>query len=354
MPSLLDPFTLRSVTFRNRLGISPMCQYSSVDGMPSDWHLVHLGARATGGSGLIITEASAVEARGRITPSDAGIWNDTQADAWSRIVKFCQSHGAKIGPQLAHAGRKANCEIPWKGGKSLTDGRAWQTIAPSAIPFDEGWHVPAAMTQADIDSVVDAFGRAAKRSVDAGFDFIEIHAAHGYLLHEFYSPLSNQRTDAYGGSFEGRTKLVRDVATKVRATIPDSMPLLVRLSCTDWTEGGWTIEESVELVKKLKSLGVDLIDCSSAANVPRANIPVGPAYQTPFAKRIRAEAGIATAAVGMITETKQADAIVEAGDADVVLIARASLRDSNFAIRAASELGKPTAAIVPSQYARSW
>ena len=354
MPSLLDPLTIRAVTFRNRLGISPMCQYSSVDGMPDDWHLAHLGARATGGSGLIITEASAVEPRGRITPDDAGLWNDAQATAWARIVAFCQSHGAKVGTQLAHAGRKANTESPWKGGKPLTDGRAWRTIAPSAVPFNDGWHVPAEMSHADIDAVVTAFAHAAELAVSAGFDFIELHAAHGYLLHEFYSPLSNHRTDAYGGSFDGRTRIVGDIVAALRSTMPDSMPLFVRLSCTDWTEGGWTIDDSVALAKELKTIGADVIDCSSAANLPRAEIPVGPGYQVPLAKRIRAEADIMTAAVGMITESKQADAIITEGNADLVLIARASLRDPNFAIRAAKELGLEIETLVPKQYARSW
>ena len=354
MPHLLDPFTICDVTFRNRIGISPMCMYSSDDGMPNDWHLVHLSARAAGGSGLIITEASAVEPRGRITPKDAGLWNEQQAQAWSKIVRFVQAQGTKVGTQLAHAGRKASTDVPWAGGKPLTDDRAWQTIAPSALPFDEGWHVPTAMDQAAIDGVISAFANSAKLAVAAGYDFVEIHGAHGYLLHEFYSPLSNQRTDAYGGSFEGRTKLIRDVAARVRSVIPDSMPMFVRLSCTDWVEGGWTIEDSVELSRRLKALGADVIDCSSAANVPRAKIPVGPGYQVPLAKQIRAEAGIATAAVGMITEAKQANAIIERGDADLVLLARASLRDPNFAIRAAKDLGRDTASLVPNQYARSW
>lgn len=354
MPSLLDPFTIRGVTFRNRLGVSPMCQYSSVDGMPDEWHLVHLGARATGGSGLIITEASAVEPRGRITSNDAGLWNELQAQAWAKIVRFCKPHGTKIGAQIAHAGRKASTEVPWKGGKPLTDDRAWQAIAPSAIPFDESWPVPTAMSQGDINDVIDAFANSAMLAVNADFDFIELHAAHGYLLHEFYSPLSNHRSDAYGGSFDGRTKLVRDITARIRAKIPDSMPLFVRLSCTDWTEGGWTIEQTVELAKKLKTLGVDVIDCSSAANLPRAKIPIGPGYQVPFARQVRAEAGIATAAVGMINDATHANQVVESGDADVVLIARASLRDPNFAIRAAKELGREMMPLVPNQYARSW
>lgn len=354
MPSLLDPLTLRGVTFRNRVGVSPMCMYSADEGVPNDWHLVHLGARAAGGSGLIITEASAVEARGRITDRDAGLWNETQARAWSRIVRFCQDRGAKVGTQLAHAGRKASTEIPWKGGGPLKDERAWQTIAPSALPFDEVWHTPTAMSEADIAAVIDAFAHSAQLAVEAGFDFIEVHAAHGYLLHEFYSPLSNHRTDSYGGSFENRTRIVREVAERVRKVVPESMPLFVRLSCTDWVDGGWTIQDSVALAQQLRSLGVDLIDCSSAANIPRAKIPVGPGYQVPFAKQIRAEAAIATAAVGMITDAQQANAIVEASEADVVLIARASLRDSNFAIRAAKELGRDTVPLVPSQYARSW
>jgi 2,4-dienoyl-CoA reductase-like NADH-dependent reductase (Old Yellow Enzyme family) len=354
MPHLLDPLKIRGVTFRNRVGISPMCMYSSDDGMPNDWHLMHLGARAAGGSGLTITEASAVEPRGRITPRDAGLWNDSQAQAWSRIVRFAQAQGAKIGTQLAHAGRKASTDVPWSGGKPLTDDRAWQTVAPSALPFDEGWHVPSAMDAAAIHGIIDAFARSAQLAVSAGFDFVEVHGAHGYLLHEFYSPLSNRREDEYGGSFAGRTKLLREIARRVRSVIPDAMPMFVRLSCTDWVEGGWTTQESVELSRQLKALGTDVIDCSSAANVPRAQISVGPGYQVPFARQIRAEAGIATAAVGMITAAEQANAIIEGGDADVVLLARASLRDPNFAIRAANDLGRDTAPLVPNQYARSW
>jgi 2,4-dienoyl-CoA reductase-like NADH-dependent reductase (Old Yellow Enzyme family) len=359
MAGLFDPFTLRSLTLRNRIGISPMCMYSARDGVPNDWHLVHLGGRAAGGSGLIFTEATAVEPRGRISDADTGLWNAEQAEAWSRIVRFVKGQGAAIGVQLAHAGRKASTAPPWEDrGAPLRDGhRAWQPIGPSAVAFDDKHATPAAMTLADISTVIREFGEAARRAVDVGFDTVEVHAAHGYLLHNFYSPLSNRRTDAYGGSFENRTRLLREVVEGVREAIADSMPLFVRLSCSDWTEGGWTIEESVALARDLRGLGVDAIDCSSGGNVPKAKIPVGPGYQVPFAERVRREADVATAAVGMILDPAQADSIVREGKADLVLIARESLRDPNFALRAARELGAdstPARSIAPRQYERAW
>ena len=354
MPSLTDPLTIRSLTLRNRVGISPMCMYSAEDGVPNDWHLVHLGSRAAGGAGLIFTEASAVEPRGRISPGDAGIWNDRQADAWARIVRFVKAQGAAIGVQLAHAGRKASTSPPWeKRGDPLADARAWQPIGPSAIPFKDGHPTPTAMSLAEIATVVREFADAARRAVDAGFHTVEIHAAHGYLLHNFYSPVSNHRTDAYGGSFENRTRLVREVASAIREVIPDAMPLFCRLSCTDWTEGAWTIDDSVALSKDLKALGVDAIDCSSGANVAGAAIPATPGYQVPFAERIKRDADVATAAVGLITTPAQADAIVRAGQADLVLIARESLRDPNFALRAMREL-HGTTTTPPVQYERAW
>lgn len=356
MPSLFDPLTIRNLTLRNRIGISPMCMYSADDGVPNDWHLVHLGSRAAGGSGLIIAEATGVEARGRISFGDSGLWNDKQTAGWARIVHFVKSQGAAIGVQLAHAGRKASTDLPWTGGKpiGLNDQRGWTPIGPSAIPFDDRHTTPTEMTTAMIDDVVNAFVASAKRAVEAGFDLIEIHAAHGYLLHSFYSPLSNQRADAFGSSFDNRVRLVLTIAERIRAVIPDGMPLFTRLSCSDWTPGGWTIEDSVELSKRLKARGVDLIDASSGGNVATAKIPVGPGYQVPFARQIRKEADIATAAVGMITEPAQADALIRDGDADLVLIARESLRDPNFAIRSAKALGVDVNSLVPPQYARSW
>lgn len=356
MPGLLDPITFRSLTLRNRIGVSPMCMYSADDGVPNDWHLVHLGSRAAGGAGLIFTEASAVEPRGRISPGDAGIWNDAQAKAWQRITQFVKAQGAAIGIQLAHAGRKASTKVPWQDRGAPIPPSApggWQPIGPSAIAFDDRHAAPTAMTLAEIATLTREFAEAAKRAVDVGFDVVELHAAHGYLLHNFCSPISNRRTDAYGGSFANRTRLVGEVVEAIRETIPESMPLIVRLSCSDWTEGGWTIDDTVELAKSLKMLGVDAIDCSSGGNVPKAKIAVGPGYQVPFAEQVKREAGIATMAVGMITETAQADAIVREGKADFVLLARESLRDPNFALRAAHELGDH-ATRPPVQYERAW
>lgn len=349
--SLFTPFVQRGLTLRNRIAVSPMCQYSATDGLPDDWHLVHLGSRAAGGAALVIAEATAVSAEGRISAHDVGLWNDAQRDAWRPITRFIDSQGAVAGVQLAHAGRKASAQRPWEGGGPLTEG-AWTTVAPSAIPLDDGWHTPVALDQAGLRKVVDDFRLAAERALTAGFRLVEIHGAHGYLLHQFLSPLSNRRDDAYGGSFENRTRLLREVVSAVREVWPAELPLWVRISATDWHEGGWDIEQSVRLARELPALGVDLIDVSSGGLVPHVKIPLGPGYQVPFAARVRREAGIATAAVGLITEPEQAERIVAQGDADMVLIARESLRDPYFPRRAAEVLGAKIEA--PAQYRRAW
>ena len=349
--SLFTPFVQRGLTLRNRIAVSPMCQYSATDGLPDDWHLVHLGSRAAGGAALVIAEATAVSAEGRISAHDVGLWNDAQRDAWRPITRFIDSQGAVAGVRLAHAGRKASAQRPWEGGGPLTEG-AWTTVAPSAIPLDDGWHTPVALDQAGLRKVVDDFRRAAERALTAGFRLVEIHGAHGYLLHQFLSPLSNRRDDAYGGSFENRTRLLREVVSAVREVWPAELPLWVRISATDWHEGGWDIEQSVRLARELPALGVDLIDVSSGGLVPHVKIPLGPGYQVPFAARVRRDAGIATAAVGLITEPEQAERIVAQGDADMVLIARESLRDPYFPRRAAEVLGAKIEA--PAQYRRAW
>jgi len=350
--ALFTPFSLRSVEFANRIGISPMCQYSSRDGYASDWHLVHLGGFAKGGAGLVMFEASAVTPQGRISPGDLGIWKDDHIDGLERIVKFVHSQGARVGIQLAHAGRKASMSIPFGGEHLLTpeDG-GWETIAPSDVAFSENYSLPRALDQAGIDAVVQAFRQAARRALDAGFDLIEIHAAHGYLLHQFLSPLSNQRSDAYGGSFENRIRLLTEVLTAVRKEWPANLPVLVRISATDWADGGWTPDDSVDLARLLKGLGVDLVDVSSGGMVPYAKIPVGPGYQVHLAARIRREAGIATAAVGMITEATQAETIVTNGEADMVLLGREVLRNPNWPLHTAATLKEQ--ASWPVQYLRA-
>jgi 2,4-dienoyl-CoA reductase-like NADH-dependent reductase (Old Yellow Enzyme family) len=351
---LFAPLTIRDVTLRNRIAVSPMCQYSSVDGFADDWHLVHLGSRAVGGAGLVFTEAAGVEARGRISPQDLGIYDDRHIEMLARINRFIDAHGAAAGIQLAHAGRKASTARPWEGGKPVApDQGGWSPIiGPSAVPFAAGYQTPEALDEAGIAKIVRAFGAAAQRALEAGYKVVEIHGAHGYLLHEFYSPLSNQRTDRYGGSFANRTRIVREVAEEVRRRWPERYPLFVRISASDWVEGGWDIEQSVELAQQLKSLGVDLIDCSSGGNVAGASIPVGPGYQTPFAARIRQEAGLHTGAVGMITAPAQADHIIRTGQADLVLLARELLRDPYWPLLAAKELRQQ--APVPRQYERAW
>jgi 2,4-dienoyl-CoA reductase-like NADH-dependent reductase (Old Yellow Enzyme family) len=341
MALLFEPYRLREITLRNRVVVSPMCQYSSVDGLANDWHLVHLASRAVGGAGLILTEAAAVEARGRISPEDLGIWRDDHVEPLSRITALVREHGAAIGIQLAHAGRKASTARPWEGGAPLEESQGgWRpVVGPSAIPFAEGHPVPHTLSKTEIADVVAAFAAAARRSLAAGFQVAEIHAAHGYLLHEFLSPLSNRREDEYGGSFANRTRLVREVAAAVRSEWPERLPLFVRISVTDWIEGGWNPDESVELARLLRDQGVDLIDCSSGALAPTpAPMPIGPGYQTAFAERIRREAGIPTGAVGIITEAVQAEHILRSGQADVVLLARELLRDPYWPLRAAGEV----------------
>ncbi len=356
MAHLFAPFTVKSVTLRNRIGVSPMCEYSSEDGVATDWHLVHLGSRAIGGAGLVIAEATAVSSAGRITPGDAGIWADKHVEPLARINRFVKAHGAVPGVQLAHAGRKASAARPWEGGAHLADSAGgWTPVAPSAVAFGgELTKVPEALTVAGIKQVQADFVAASQRSLAAGYEWLELHAAHGYLFHEFLSPLSNRRTDAYGGSFENRIRFLIETTRAVRAVWPDRLPLTARLSCTDWTEGGWDIEQSVELSRRLKADGLDLIDCSSGGGVPHAKIPVGPGYQVPFAERIRREAGIATAAVGLITEARQADDIIRTGQADVVLLARELLRDPYWPAHAARTLGQAAAVPPPLQYARAW
>ncbi|BAZ09384.1 putative oxidoreductase [Calothrix sp. NIES-4071] len=342
MPNLFDSYQLKSVTLRNRIGVSPMCQYSSDDGMANDWHLVHLGARAVGGAGLIIAEATAVEPRGRITPYDAGIWSDEHVEPLYRINKFIKEHGAVPGIQLAHAGRKASAARPWSGDNHLNDSEGgWQTIGASSIAFDPEhlWKVPHEMTCEDIQFVKEAFRTAAIRSREAGYDWLELHFAHGYLVHSFYSPLSNKRTDEYGGSFENRIRLALEITETVREVWSEDLPLTVRLSCSDWVEGGWTIEDSVQLSSKLKAAGVDLIDCSSGFNTPDyKKYPFGASWQVPFSEKIRSEANIATACVGSITNAMQADEIIRNNRADIVLLAREMLRDPYWPYRAAQEL----------------
>jgi 2,4-dienoyl-CoA reductase-like NADH-dependent reductase (Old Yellow Enzyme family) len=355
MPSsLFSPVHMRSLVLRNRVIVSPMCEYSSRDGFANDWHMVHLGSRAVGGAGAVLTEASAVTADGRISAADLGIYSDDHVEPLARIFRFIHAHGAIPGMQLAHAGRKASTAEPWTGGGPVPPAEGgWEPIwAPSAIPFREGWQVPRAMPVTEIDQVVRAFAAAARRVLEAGGQIAEIHAAHGYLLHEFLSPLSNRRDDGYGGSFDNRTRIVREVVDAVRAVWPERLPLWVRISATDWVEGGWTIDDSVALAAQLKDCGVDLIDCSSGGNVPSAQIPLGPGYQVPFAARIRREAGIMTGAVGLITESHQAEAIIRDGQADVVILARELLRNPYWPLHAAKALG--AAAPVPTQYLRAF
>jgi len=353
MTHLFDPLAIRAIKFANRVFVSPMCEYSSLDGYPSDWHFVHLGSRAVGGSGLVLTEATAVLPEGRISPQDLGIWMDDHIEALARIVRFIHEQGSVAGMQLAHAGRKASTYRPWAGqGRVPENEGGWNNVvAPSALAFADSYPMPRALSIDGIQNIVNAFAAAARRACEAGFRVIEIHAAHGYLIHEFLSPLSNQRTDAYGGSFENRTRLLREVVAAVRGVWAEQAPLFVRISASDWIVGGWDIQQSVELARQLKELGVDLIDCSSGGNVPRAEIPVGPGYQTPFAEQIRREANILTGAVGMITSPTQAEDILATGQADAVIIAREFLRDPYWPLRAARELGQPMS--WPVQYLRA-
>ena len=351
---LFSPLQLRDVQFRNRIVVSPMCQYSSEDGFAHDWHLVHLGSRAVGGAALVFTEAAAVLPEGRISPQDLGIWKDEHVEMLARIFQFIAAQGAIPGMQLAHAGRKASTSAPWKGGNPLgTDEDGWSPIfGPSPLPFADGYQTPQELDRDGIEKITVAFAQAAQRAFRAGAKVVEIHAAHGYLLHSFLSPLSNQRTDEYGGSFENRTRFLCETTAAVRKVWPEKYPLFVRISSTDWTDGGWTSEDSVTLAQKLKSLGVDLIDCSSGGSAPNAKIPIGPGYQVRFAAQIRREAEIATGAVGMITSPEQADQIVRLGQADLVLMAREFLRHPYWPLNAARPLHQKMDS--PPQYGRAF
>ena len=350
---LFSPLQIREVHFRNRIGVSPMCEYSSVDGFANDWHFVHLGSRAVGGAALVMTEASAVLADGRISPQDLGVWTDDHIPTLSRIFRFIEEQGAVPAMQLAHAGRKASTAAPWNGGGALAESdQGWRPIfGPSAIPFSPKSPTPVPLDEAEIARVVRAFGEAAARALKAGAKIVEIHSAHGYLLHEFLSPLSNTRSDGYGGSFENRTRIVREVVQAIRLTWPASLPLFVRISATDWVDGGWTIGDSVELAKQLQPLGMDLMDCSSGGAVPNVAIPAAAGYQVPFAEQIRKNAGLPTAAVGMITAPEQADRIIRGGQADMVFLARELLRDPYWPLRAADELRQTGP--WPKQYLRA-
>ena len=354
MPTLFDPLTIKSVTLRNRIGVSPMCQYSYKDGFSNDWQLVHLGARAAGGAGLIIAEATAVEPRGRITPFDAGIWSDSHVEPLARVARFIKEQGAVPGIQIAHAGRKGSTEAPWRGGKPVPEGDPlwYAVVGASPIPFAEGYQTPHELSIEEIKGIQNAFVHGAERACAAGFEWLELHAAHGYLLQSFCSPLSNQRTDAYGGSFENRTRFLLETVAVVQKVWPDDLPLTVRISGTEWAEGGWGIEDSVKLATLLKQAGVDLVDCSSGGNLAHVKIPFSPGYQVPIASAVREGAGIAMAAVGLITEPQQADDIIRNGQADIVLLGREMLRNPYWALHAAKVLGMPGP--VPPQYLRAY
>jgi 2,4-dienoyl-CoA reductase-like NADH-dependent reductase (Old Yellow Enzyme family) len=350
---LFGPLSIRDITFANRVFVSPMCQYSSTDGYVNDWHFVHLGSRAVGGAGLVLTEATAVLPEGRISPQDLGIWMDDHIEPLARIVRFIQEQGTVAGMQLAHAGRKASTYRPWEGHGAIAQSKGgWNNVVgPSTLPFADDYPMPQALSVDGIKNIVSAFAAAARRACEAGFRVVEVHAAHGYLIHEFLSPLSNQRTDSYGGSFENRTRILREIVTAVRGSWPEGSPLFVRISATDWIEGGWDIQQSVELARQLRDLGTDLIDCSSGGNVLQAKIPVGPGYQTQFAAQIRREANILTGALGMITSPVQAEHIIATEQADAVIIAREFLRDPYWPLRAAHELGQTIS--WPVQYLRA-
>jgi 2,4-dienoyl-CoA reductase-like NADH-dependent reductase (Old Yellow Enzyme family) len=353
MTHLFDPLAIRDIRFANRVFVSPMCEYSSTDGYANDWHFVHLGSRAVGGAGLVLTEATAVLPEGRISPQDLGIWMDEHIEALARVVRFIHEQGSVAGMQLAHAGRKGSTYAPGAGHGTVPESNGgWKNVvAPSALPFADDYPMPRALSIDGIQNIVSAFAAAARRACEAGFRVIEVHAAHGYLIHEFLSPLSNQRRDAYGGSFENRIRILREIVAAVRDSWPEGAPLLVRISATDWIDGGWDIQQSVELARQLKELGADLIDCSSGGNLAHAKVPVGPGYQTQFAEQIRREAGILTGAVGMITSPVQAEHVLATGQADAVIIARELLRDPYWPVRAARELGQATS--WPVQYLRA-
>jgi 2,4-dienoyl-CoA reductase-like NADH-dependent reductase (Old Yellow Enzyme family) len=350
---LFSPFRIREIELKNRIVVSPMCEYSAKDGHPQTWHLVHLGSRAIGGAALVFTEATAVEERGRISSADTGIYEDAHVESWRPIAEFIRSHGAVPGMQLAHAGRKASTAPPWTGGKpvSVQEG-GWEPVGPSALAFDAGYTVPRELSAAEIAGIVAAFRKSAERALAAGFEVVEIHAAHGYLLHQFLSPFSNTRADEYGGAFENRIRVTLKVARAVREVWPQRLPLFVRVSATDWKEGGWDLAQTIELARQLRPLGVDLIDTSSGGLVPGVKIPLGPGYQTGFAEAIRKEAGIATGAVGMISEPTQADTILTTEQADLVFLAREMLRDPYWPRRAAKALDAKIKA--PVQYERGW
>jgi 2,4-dienoyl-CoA reductase-like NADH-dependent reductase (Old Yellow Enzyme family) len=351
---LFEPFQLRGVTFRNRIGVSPMCQYSSTDGFADEWHLVHLGSRAVGGAALVMAEATAIEARGRISPQDLGLWKDDHIEPLARVTRFVRAQGAVPGLQLAHAGRKASVARPWDGDGPVGAPAGWTPIvAPSPVPFDDGYQTPIALAEPEIAALVVAFGAAARRALAAGFEALEIHGAHGYLIHEFLSPIANRRDDRWGGSFENRVRFPIEIVRAVRRVIPDAMPLLMRLSTTDWLGAdGWTVDDAIALAGRLKSEGVDLIDCSSGGIAPRVRVDAGPGYQVANAARIRAEAEVPTAAIGLITSAAQAEQTLRTGQADMVFLARELLRDPYWPLRAARELGAKGHA--PVQYGRAW
>jgi 2,4-dienoyl-CoA reductase-like NADH-dependent reductase (Old Yellow Enzyme family) len=351
MPKLFSPLTIKNITVKNRIVMSPMCQYSAKDGFSNDWHLVHYGSRAAGGAGLIIQEATAIAPDGRITPGDLGIWSDDHISGFKQIVEFIHQYGSVAGIQLAHAGRKASCDLPWNGGKQLDfKNGGWQTVAPSEIPFVEGDRIPQSLNKDGIRKVISDFKEAAMRALKAGFNVVEIHSAHGYLLQEFLSPLSNHRTDEYGGSFENRIRLLQQVIEAVKTVWPADNLLFVRISSTEWSEGGWSVEDSVKLAEILKVMGVDLVDCSSGGNVSDAKIPFAPGYQVQFSEAVR-KTGIKTGAVGLITSSKQAELILQEEKADLILFGRELLRNPYFALLAARENGDDTS--WPSQYLRA-
>lgn len=353
MSKLFSPLTIKDITFKNRLTVSPMCQYSSADGFANDWHLVHLGSRAVGGAALVMQEATAVTPEGRITPGDLGLYKDEHIAKLQSITSFIHAQGAVAGIQLAHAGRKAGHRIPWEGGRQIpaADPEGWQTVAPSAVPFAPGEEAPEALSIEGIRKVTDDFRAAAGRALTAGYKVVEIHAAHGYLINEFLSPLSNRRTDEYGGSFENRIRLLLEITEAVKTVWPATLPLFVRISASDWAPGGWDEHDSVQLSAVLKTRGVDLMDCSSGGLVPGVKIPVGPGYQVPFAERIKKETGMLTGAVGLITEIQQAEDILQRGQADLIFMARESLRDPYFPLRAARQTGEEVR--WPVQYERA-
>lgn len=354
--ALFTPLRLRSVTLPNRIGVAPMCQYSAEGGRANDWHLVHLGARAVGGAGLVIVEATAVSPEGRITPHDLGLWDDAHVPGLARVAAFLAAQGAVPAIQLAHAGRKASTRRPWEGGgRAFPADGGWEPIhAPSAIPFDDGWQVPEALDEAGLDRIAAAFAAAARRAASAGFRAVEIHSAHGYLLHEFLSPLANRRDDRYGGALENRMRLPLRVVEAVRAAWPEDLPLLIRISATDWVDGGFVPEEAVVFAREARLRGVDLVDCSSGGMHPRAQVPLAPGYQVPFAARVRAEAGVPTAAVGLITEPRHAESIVAGGEADLVLLGRELLRTPQWPLEAAQSLGVPLRGPLPYERAKPY